>query len=166
MKNFATLSKMTEDRSALLPSSPRQPQWRPSPFLSLSLLVVVWWGCSAWNAVVSKRALRRGTGSNGEALLRVAIVSASSNVLGVLGMVAMQFIPRWRVKRPVVGREIAAAHAIGLYAAYRGLVGAKVSSCQAVKALEPLIAMAMSAVTPIYWLNTASTSCLPASGTK
>ena len=64
-------------------------------------------------------------------------------------MVAMRFIPRLSVKRPVVGREIAAAHSIGLYAAYRGLVGANVSSCQAVKALEPLIAMAMSA-TPFF----------------
>ena len=118
-----------EDRAALLPASPRQSPWRPGPFLSLALLVVVWWVCSAWNAVVSKRVLRRGTGSDGEALLRVAIVSAASNVLGVLGMVAMRFVPRLRVIRPVVGREIAAAHATGLYAAYRGASSRRPRDC-------------------------------------
>ncbi|KAL7553815.1 hypothetical protein ACHAWF_017152 [Thalassiosira exigua] len=130
--------------------APCPPLHRNGP--ALVLLVVAWWGCSAWNAVVSKQVLRRGPDDAGRAaLLRVAAVSAASNVPGVLGALALRlFGKRWGATRVAADDwGLAACHAFGLYAAYRALVGAKVSSVQAVKALEPLFAMVMSA-TPFF----------------
>uniref|UniRef100_A0A6V2LB42 Sugar phosphate transporter domain-containing protein n=1 Tax=Ditylum brightwellii TaxID=49249 RepID=A0A6V2LB42_9STRA len=130
-----------------------------STLLPPAMLIFVWWGCSAWNAVAAKQILQRGSAgsiSNDGTLLRLAVVSAASNILGVVLPVMMCFMSssssqqvQWIRHVPNVGWGLAASHAIGLYAAYRGLVGAKVSAVQAVKALEPLIAMTMSA-TPFF----------------
>jgi len=82
----------------------------------------------------------------------VAVTSAASNLLGVVFFFALYSV---RSKFPVIRSQLNRAddvwfmsltHGVGLYAAYRGLVGAKVSLVQAVKALEPLIAMGMSSV--------------------
>lgn len=133
-----------------------QSAWIFRKALPVLALGGVWWGCSAWNAVAAKRILHRGDGDDAGPL-RVAVVSAGSNVFGIVALLVMRFLAQVQVcvgrpalmEMPAIDGGLAASHAIGLYAAYRGLLCAKVSAVQAVKALEPLIAMYMSA-TPFF----------------
>lgn len=112
-------------------------------WVSLIALTCIWWGASAWNSVEAKRAAKANPNC-------ISTMSTASNLLGLVFFVVIKlrqsvslkamFQELWEI------RTLSAAHAIGLYAAYRGLVQGRVALVQAVKATEPLIAMAMSVI--------------------
>lgn len=112
-------------------------------WISLIFLMCIWWGASAWNSVEAKRAAKANPNC-------ISTMSTASNLLGLVLFVIIKLRESvtWRQMAQELWdiRALSAAHAIGLYAAYRGLVQGRVALVQAVKATEPLIAMAMSVI--------------------
>ena len=127
-------------------------------WLFLPILTIVWWGASAWNSVAAKRAAKANphcisimaAASNWPGLIfffiikvwerfRAASLSKQDDMNSCSGLFAVSMQELWDI------RYLSAAHVVGLYASYRGLVQGRVSLVQAVKAVEPLMAMAMSA---------------------
>ena len=130
----------------------------------LPILTIVWWGASAWNSVAAKRAAKANP-------YCISIMAAASNWLGLVFFVLIKLWEKRSSSSSTTTQQkgggggpssnnkvtaslqelwdirgLSAAHAIGLYASYRGLVLGRVSLVQAVKAVEPLMAMAMSAL--------------------
>ena len=110
------------------------------------VLVFVWWGCSAWNAISSKTLLQQHGGSS-----CVSIIAVASNVPGLLLIPVLRIIQKRGHFSDFCefppGRQLillSFTHSVGLYAAYKGLVEGKVSFVQTMKALEPLIAVCFS----------------------
>jgi drug/metabolite transporter (DMT)-like permease len=119
------------------------------PLFLVIALVSVWWGASAWNSIAAKQVVLQDPSA-------VPLMAIMSNVPGG---VACCFL--WLYDRTILHQSmrqmipLATMHAIGLYASYMGLVGAKVSLVQAVKAIEPLLAMTLSVFflrqVPSFW---------------
>jgi solute carrier family 35 protein E1 len=117
--------------------------------LPLVALISVWWGASAWNSIAAKQVVLHDPSA-------VPLMAIMSNVPGG---VVWCFL--WLYDRTILHQSmrqmipLATCHAIGLYASYMGLVGANVSLVQAVKAIEPLLAMALSVwflrKVPSFW---------------
>jgi len=112
--------------------------------LSLVLLVTVWWGATAWNSVAAKQVAKQNA-------LAVPWMAFTSNLLGGIGYMLLYFydkslltafVPPSTLKSTFL--PLALAHGVGVLAAYMGLIGARVSLVQAVKAMEPLLAMVLT----------------------
>lgn len=136
--------------------------------LLLLLLLPVWWGASAWNSICARQ-----VASPQKSSVAVSIMAATSNLLGVVLWLLLKYCsqshqlitarnntnpfqvllfnhdttasPSKSSSSKMLLFRLALAHAVGLHASYMGLTGAKVAIVQAVKALEPVLAMALSA---------------------
>lgn len=100
-------------------------------------LVGIWWCATAWNSIAAKHVALDTPSA-------IPLMTVFSNILGGIVWFSLSLYDKEILIRLPNMLALATCHAVGLLASYMGLLGARVSLNQAVKATEPILAMALS----------------------